>query len=462
MVERDKLSELLNQHLSGYEPPLPENDWHNFRYKMKAKGNNWRLLYRLGIYPLIGLLIFLNLPFLKQVEEKIFVSKDEKKLITTARPSEKTVSINKGVTTTNTQQILKSRNEQTNSTIAKKSENTLKQGHNNPPVYNMQKTVQDKEENNSKVTHDEIKQSIQRNNDLETTRPIQNEIKTIPIQLNDNSKKEEEKSWQPNDLPSPLKQTPDITKNLTDSSMIEPMVKPLKQKKQGALYFRVVFSADYTSAKYEIPGSFTKKVHEDYSLLRKDAEKGGWGYSVGINLEYFIQPRLSLSSGIFFDENRITGKYNFYNNKIPVFDSLTGKIIGYVPDYDSIGIHTSFTNSIQYLEVPLIFNYNIWEKKNLVVGVKAGIDGFIFLNAKGTTIDKNDLSLVPINSNDYNSFAWGSIAGINIRYKINDRFILGIEPVWKKYWGSVYNEESMVVSKPSTLAINASFLIKIR
>lgn len=462
MSERDKLTELLEQQLSGYEPPLPDNDWNNFRHKLKGKSDNNRFWYRLGIYSLIALLIILNLPLLKQVEEKIFVSKDEKQLVTTSRSSEKTKTITMEVSALNTQQIIRSTNKQTNSTIADNSNNILKQGPNKPLVYAKPKTEKDIEENNSKVIQDEIKQLIHQNNDLETTQPIQKDKISLPIQQNDNSNKEEEKPLPPNDLNALLKQPPEVTQNRTDSIIPKPLAKPIKQEKHGVLYFRVVFSADYTSAKYQIPGSFTHKVHEDYSLLRKDAEKGGWGYSVGVNIEYFIHPMLSISSGIFFDENRIKGKYNFINNKIPVFDSISGDIIGYVTGNDTIGIHTSFTNSYKYLEIPLIFNYHIWENNKLIVSVKAGVDGFFLLNVKGTTITKTELSLVPVNSNDYNSFTWGTIGGIMIRYKINNRLILGIEPEWKKYWGSVYKADAMVESKPNIYAINASLLIKIR
>jgi len=181
-----------------------------------------------------------------------------------------------------------------------------------------------------------------------------------------------------------------------------------------------------------------------------------------VNLEFFVMKNLSVTSGLFYDKYSTGGKYDFYNNKIPVIDSVSGIIKGYIIVNDSVGVHYTINNNYHFLELPLILNYYIPLGEKWKLNLKAGGSMLYYMSSSGKTITADELVLKDVNSYSYNTLNWGLILGLGCNYRISDKISIGLEPTYKQFLGSVMKNVEITGMKPWSVGVNVNVQIQLK
>lgn len=132
--------------------------------------------------------------------------------------------------------------------------------------------------------------------------------------------------------------------------------------------------------------------------------------------------------------------------------------------YDSL-IHNGTDqtrNRYQYIQIPLIFGFDVIELKNFGFSVQAGPVVSFFMADKETPSQYTDLTgarlLTRIKSTPPGKNAnWQIWAGIHMDYRINENFDFYLEPTYKYYFNPVVGNEVVSVKAPWTVGLGLGF-----
>jgi hypothetical protein len=159
--------------------------------------------------------------------------------------------------------------------------------------------------------------------------------------------------------------------------------------------------------------------------IRDTLEIAKFGYSVGANFVYKINKKIDVETGILFsDQGERTKKY-----------ALEDVPSGQEPVMYSFNFHH------YYLNVPLKANYYILTGK-LKFYVTAGISANVFLSQKVTSITSfgnSDSRTTSKNNSGFSRINLAVLAGCGIKYPINSKANLKIEPVYMRSVTSIIN-----------------------
>jgi hypothetical protein len=128
--------------------------------------------------------------------------------------------------------------------------------------------------------------------------------------------------------------------------------------------------------------------------------------------------------------------------------------------YDSL-IHTGTDqtrNRYQYIQIPLLFGFDVLEIKNFSFSVQAGPVVSFFIAQKETSSQNTDLTcsrlLTRIKSTPPGKIPnWQIWASIHMDYRIDENFDLYIEPTYKYYFNPVVGNEGIPVTAPWALGV---------
>jgi hypothetical protein len=438
----------IKQRYQNFEVPLPQGDWNEFQGKLDQKYKKRALIRR---YSYILLAIFVvSLTTLTTV----YFSQDK-----TTSSTQKTAIVQKGQTLPiHPVQIRKeipvSGSKQDKAPV--NVERTSIDQKNNISALILQPLkpaaeIVKKENITSK--NDEVANAIPIEKPAIIEKPIQQPTETNKYVITDTIKLANEVKKPDVPAKTPLK----------DDSIIA--LKNTQQKKSSnstKIACKIVFSPGYSFNKSTSSSANAPKIHENYNLIAGESENGVISFSLGVNLEFFVWKNLSVTSGLFYDKYSTGGKYDFYNNKIPVIDSVSGIIKGYITVNDTVGVHYSINNSYHFLELPLILNYYIPLGEKWKLNLKAGGSMLYYMSSSGKTITADELVLKDVNSYSYNTLNWGLILGLGCNYRINDKISIGLEPTYKQFLGSVLKNDEITGMKPWSVGVNAGVQIKLK
>ncbi len=188
--------------------------------------------------------------------------------------------------------------------------------------------------------------------------------------------------------------------------------------------------------KWELGGSFspeysyrTLKADETSQTIkeiRDTLEVAKFGYTVGLNLLYRLNNRLTIETGILLsDKGEKTKKTSFTD----------------VPAGQKIMYYT-YKYNYYYLGIPLKANYSITTGK-LNLYVTAGVSANIFLTQKTTLITGHDSKDWERNTTQtksgFNSVNFAMLAGLGLQYKLNNKINIKVEPLYTRSLTSVIN-----------------------
>jgi hypothetical protein len=192
--------------------------------------------------------------------------------------------------------------------------------------------------------------------------------------------------------------------------------------------------------------------------------------------KYSIRTGLGLS--ITKGTNELAVEYNDYLGSYNKLDSMSftwnGAIHDYIPTYylktqdvyDSLMKldYPKIVKRYTYLQIPVVFGYDVLRSGRFSVGLRAGPILSILLYSKQLSeeYDPGDKKVISINniSPEQVSLNWQVMGGINASVRLSKRINFEIEPMAKYYFNSVY-EKSDITKKPWSIGIRCAFIIKL-
>lgn len=201
-------------------------------------------------------------------------------------------------------------------------------------------------------------------------------------------------------------------------------------------------------------------------------------YWLGVDLAYhlwkfYIRPGISI--GYMYDNGAYRVNYKrkdsigFYyevvsysidphNPGVIIYNTVNHTV------YDSL-IHNGTDqtrNRYQYIQIPLIFGFDVIELKNFGFSVQTGPVVSFFMAEKETSSQYTDLTsarlLTRIKSTppgkNPNWQIWG---GIHMEYRIDENFDFYLEPTYKYYFNPVVGNEVVSVKAPWTVGLGLGF-----
>ncbi|MGZ5283894.1 MAG: outer membrane beta-barrel protein [Bacteroidia bacterium] len=136
--------------------------------------------------------------------------------------------------------------------------------------------------------------------------------------------------------------------------------------------FGIRYSPMFSGRSISMNAGKTEQTHKNYFDLRNSQEKPSTGYNAGIFAQYNIWKNLAVQSGIEYQQQREKASYKFYNNEIPVIDSASGNILGYIEFEDTTGTNYTHQNTYSYASIPLLIGYEIPLSNKWSFGLQAG------------------------------------------------------------------------------------------
>ena len=194
---------------------------------------------------------------------------------------------------------------------------------------------------------------------------------------------------------------------------LDSLTQSIDSLKEIKITIGISASPDYCFRKLK-PDDDSKWISD----IRDTLEIAKLGYTVGANVEYKINKKIKVVSGILFSDcGERTKKY-----------SLVSVPAGQDPIMYSYNFH------YYYLNIPLKVDYYLLTRK-LKFYVAAGISANVFLNQKVTSITTYGNSDTKVNSKVDPGFSRLNLAvsaGCGMRYPINKNTDLMIEPVYRR------------------------------
>jgi hypothetical protein len=192
--------------------------------------------------------------------------------------------------------------------------------------------------------------------------------------------------------------------------------------------------------------------------------------------KYSIRTGLGLS--ITKGTNELAVEYNDYLGSYNKLDSMSftwdGAIQDYIPTYylksqdvyDSL-LKLEYPKVIKrytYLQIPLVFGYDVMQTGKFSFGLRAGPILSVLLYSKQLSeeYDPGDKKVISINdiSPEQVSLNWQFMGGINASMRLSKKISFEIEPMAKYYFNSVY-EKSDITKKPWSIGVRGAIIIKL-
>ncbi len=238
---------------------------------------------------------------------------------------------------------------------------------------------------------------------------------------------------------------------VTEKSDTNETIKKPSQKKikffepNGERKFIVGFfiAPELTGSSGGSAGEKAKQVHKNYFTTAPGQVRPAGGYNAGIFLQYNIWKGLSLQSGLRYSRSFENVNYNYYNNEIPVIDSATRNILGYIEIEDTIGTQFTGRNEYSFASIPFLFGYEGKISKRLSLAFRAGGSAMILLNASGKDIRPDDLTLEDISTENLRKLNWTLNFSPAIYYNFNKSISVGLEPSWQFFQQPVQRKDAL-------------------
>ena len=185
--------------------------------------------------------------------------------------------------------------------------------------------------------------------------------------------------------------------------------------------------------------SFSKSSPINASL--NNTTKGNSSYSYGVNVSYQLHKKWSIQTGIhlqeiaFSNNNVIVSSTNSSNSNVS-FNSGDSFALEDATNLNSSSISLSaisldgvINQEYGYLEVPIEIKYSIIESKKIKTQLVTGFSS-LFLNKNNIQLNANSISRKG-KANNLNSINFSGNFGIDFNYKINKRWSLNLNPMFK-------------------------------
>jgi hypothetical protein len=212
----------------------------------------------------------------------------------------------------------------------------------------------------------------------------------------------------------------------------------------------LAYSPTYASTNTSPTQKYILSPNASGSQKQNIAEKSNTTFTVGINIAYALNKRLSIQSGVYYQkqQNEIQNK-SFINtessvdaslaksnsgnikleNNLALFDnSDINNLIGVGNNFKDSEINSNLYQNFAFLEIPLIISYKFIDAK-YSLSLQTGIHtGFIVGNS---VYLKNFESTKIGTTENINSVIFRSVFGLSFEYPLSKRFYFNFSPSYK-------------------------------
>jgi len=210
---------------------------------------------------------------------------------------------------------------------------------------------------------------------------------------------------------------------------------------------------------FKLRNQFISKTHEDYEKLRLNSQRSGTGLTVGFLSNYSLNKLVSLHGGLLYSEFFEVMNYNYINYKIPVIDSITKNIIGYLHDSSALPQIYYNKNRIDFLSLPIFITLDLFSINKL--SFKLGFGSMLSMNTqvKGKKLTSKTLELVDLRKKDIYVLNSSLISSFGMFYQLNNKMTLGIAPIYTKFFNFKLNNNN-INDRPYSVEIKMILEIK--
>jgi hypothetical protein len=221
--------------------------------------------------------------------------------------------------------------------------------------------------------------------------------------------------------------------------------------------FIVSIYPSFTFRELGINPGRAQSVHQNYEDIANTSERHGFAMNTGLDISYNFSQDLFITSGLYYIQHKIGGRYNFENELRPILN--LGIIQGYetVP---AIVVDRSIFNTYHYLNVPLLLSYQPWASPKIRIKMEGGISTLFFVGAEGITLDPTSLAIRESADLDYRSILFSLNIRIGASYLLNKNVMFGLEPSLLYFNNTIYKDpEHPVYMVPYAVGLNANIRI---
>ncbi len=206
---------------------------------------------------------------------------------------------------------------------------------------------------------------------------------------------------------------------------------------------------------------------EDYTHknLQNSITEGlqpGWGFDAGVELSYYVTPNFKIGSGFGYRKIVTQNSLDYSISQIPVIDSASGKILGYITLPGSpILMQNTSQNQYTYVSIPLsLFQEIPLKGKWSLTGEFINTVSFL-VGQKSVAVNTATLEIADANKNDFNQVLFAYQLKLGLRYNLNQSISLAFEPAYRGQYNNIFNSE-YVSWKPNDISLNFALIFKLK
>jgi hypothetical protein len=235
----------------------------------------------------------------------------------------------------------------------------------------------------------------------------------------------------------------------------------IKTAKNNRLSLVISYSPQVSSHTLVANAALADYKHKDYDSIRARQERGGYSYNASFGIEYRIKSFI-FQTGIGYKRYTETLSYNFTNNNIPVLDSATGRILGYITIPGGVPTQYSHVNTYNYITIPLMAGYSFRLSQKFGLLAKAGGELMYLSSNTGQAIRPDDLSLQSVSEMKILRAAnYTLFANIAVEYRLSKILSISLGPDFRQLQRSIYTDKAPAAWRPWSAGINFSTRISL-
>lgn len=489
-MKGQKLDELLREALKSLRPSVEDDDWNRLADTLdgkpdKKRGLGW--MFTTTLIVAAGMLLWL-MPSLNTDTGKTGLLQKEAKEVTSSSKIKNKVGEKQSQETIGSVDYRQRREAQTVSpslvSAKKQSQQPASVQNSGAPAYTS-KLTKSKRQSKFVYTPPVIAIKTTKENDKKeiATTSENNSVSETKTTENNSAKnliKTEQDSVTKNKETLPTNQTANTEKvedslknenpvsaiNATDSSIAPAAV----AKKVGGetVYGKgwlvgISVTPQFAFRSFGMNTSKASIAHKNYQSIRNGQDKPMPSFAVNVYAECKISASLGFQTGISYTQGGYFADYNYKVTEIPVRDSATHTILGYVQVSDSAGTHLSSRQSFSYVEIPFLVGYSFQVAPKWRMGIRAGgsIQKLQLVNA--TVVNPEALTLSKLSAKDQTvrSVNYSYQLALGVFYAVKPKFYIMAEPVFKKSIHPLMNAASLSRETLFSYGMNLGIMYKL-
>lgn len=201
-------------------------------------------------------------------------------------------------------------------------------------------------------------------------------------------------------------------------------------------------------------------THKDFANLADGNIQRGLGYQAGVELSWFIRPNIKIASGFGLKTITTHNSIDFSVKDIPVIDSSSGNIIGYIPTNNPVQQKSNEINTYRFLRVPigLFYSFPINEKWAITTEFNNSVNLLVGQNEE--RIEPSHLEIQTTSEDRFNPLVFQYQLRAGLRYQLDRRWSLAFEPSFQGQYNNTYRSDK-IIWKPWSLAFDVGVIFRL-